>query len=43
VHGIENVYVAGGSVFPTALGPTNPTLTIAALSLRLAAHLQETL
>jgi choline dehydrogenase-like flavoprotein len=41
VHGIDNVYVAGGSVFPTALGPTNPTLTIAALSLRLAKHLRE--
>jgi choline dehydrogenase-like flavoprotein len=43
VHGLENVYIAGGSVFPNALGPTNPTLTIAALSLRLAAHLKEVL
>jgi choline dehydrogenase-like flavoprotein len=41
LHGVDNVYVAGGSVFPTALGPTNPTLTIAALSLRLAKHLEE--
>jgi choline dehydrogenase-like flavoprotein len=40
LHGIDNVYMAGGSVFPTALGPTNPTLTIAALSLRLANHLR---
>jgi choline dehydrogenase-like flavoprotein len=39
VHGIDNLYVAGSSVFPTA-GHANPTLTIAALSLRLAGYLK---
>lgn len=38
VHGIANLYVAGSSVFPTC-GWANPTLTILALSLRLADHL----
>lgn len=38
VHGTENVYVAGASVFPTA-GFANPTLTIVALAHRLGAHL----
>jgi choline dehydrogenase-like flavoprotein len=42
VHGIENLYVAGSSVFPTA-GWANPTLTIVALALRLADHLKRTL
>ena len=37
VHGIANLYVAGSSVFPTS-GAANPTLTIIALALRLAAH-----
>lgn len=39
VHGMENLYVAGASVFPTA-GFANPTLTCVALALRLAAHLE---
>jgi len=39
VHGIANLYVAGSSVFPTA-GYANPTLTIVALALRLAQHLE---
>ena len=42
VHGIANLYVAGSSVFPCA-GYPNPTLTIVALSLRLADHLHATL
>lgn len=39
VHGLENLYVAGSAVFPTA-GHANPTLTIVALALRLADRLQ---
>lgn len=39
VHGVDNLYVAGSSVFPTG-GATSPTLTIVALALRLAEHLQ---
>ena len=35
VHGINNLYIAGSSVFPTS-GRVPPTLTIVALSLRLA-------
>jgi choline dehydrogenase-like flavoprotein len=39
VHGTDNLYVTGASVFPTA-GFANPTLTIVALALRLADHLK---
>jgi choline dehydrogenase-like flavoprotein len=39
VHGIDNLYVAGSSVFPTG-GWAYPTFTIVALSLRLADHLR---
>ncbi len=40
VHGLTNVYVAGSSVFPTGLGYANPTLTLLALTLRLADHVK---
>jgi len=39
-HDLENLYICGGSVFPTS-GAVNPTLTIQALALRLAAHIGE--
>ena len=42
VHDLENLYVAGSSVFPTG-GATAPTLTIIALACRLADHLAEKL
>ena len=42
LHGLDNLYVAGSSVFATA-GVANPTLTVMALSRRLAAHLQQQL
>ncbi|MBK0392261.1 FAD-dependent oxidoreductase [Ramlibacter algicola] len=38
VHGVQDLYVAGSAVFPTC-GQADPTLTIVALSLRLADHL----
>jgi choline dehydrogenase-like flavoprotein len=40
VHGMSNLFIAGSSVFPTC-GSDMPTITVVALALRLAAHLQE--
>lgn len=42
LHDVDNVYLAGGSVFPTS-GCANPTFTIVALAIRLAGHLRQTL
>ncbi|MFY0612035.1 MAG: GMC family oxidoreductase [Hyphomicrobiaceae bacterium] len=42
VHGIDNLFVAGSSTFPTA-GHANPTLTIIAMALRLADFVGERL
>jgi choline dehydrogenase-like flavoprotein len=42
VFGIDRLYIAGSSVFPTS-GFANPTLTIVALSIRLADHLKRVL
>ena len=39
VHGIDNLYIAGSSVFATA-GSGTPTMTIVALALRLTDHLR---
>lgn len=39
VFGVENLYVAGSSVFPTG-GFSNPTMTIVALAKRLGEHVQ---
>lgn len=39
VHGVDNLYIASSSVFPTS-GHANPTLTIVALAIRLAEHLK---
>jgi choline dehydrogenase-like flavoprotein len=41
IHGVRGLFVAGASVFPAA-GFANPTLTIAALAIRLADHLKAT-
>lgn len=38
VFGIDNLFIGGSSVFPTS-GAANPTLTIVALALRLADHI----
>ena len=40
VFGVNNLYVAGSSVFTTS-GAANPTFTIVSLALRLAEHLVE--
>jgi choline dehydrogenase-like flavoprotein len=42
VHGVDNLYVAGSSVFSTA-GSGTPTMTIVALALRLTDHLRSRL
>ncbi len=39
VHSVQNLFIASAAVFPTS-GQANPTLTIVALALRLAAHLR---
>ena len=39
VHGMSNLFMAGSSVFPT-VGSDTPTITIVALALRLAKHLE---
>ncbi|MCY1357025.1 Oxygen-dependent choline dehydrogenase [compost metagenome] len=41
VYGLNNLFVAGSSVFPTA-GFSNPTFTITALAIRLADHIATT-
>ncbi|MEM6482133.1 MAG: GMC family oxidoreductase [Pseudomonadota bacterium] len=41
LHEVDNMFVAGSSVFPTS-GYVNPTLTIVALAIRLADHLRQT-
>ncbi|MEP6546169.1 MAG: GMC family oxidoreductase [Gammaproteobacteria bacterium] len=38
VHGLSNLFIAGSSVFPTG-GAMQPSLTVAALTLRMADHL----
>jgi choline dehydrogenase-like flavoprotein len=42
VHGVSNLFVAGSSVFPTT-GHANPSLTLIALSVRLAGHIAASL
>jgi choline dehydrogenase-like flavoprotein len=42
VHSLDNLYVAGSSVFASA-GVSNPTFTIVTLSIRLAEHLARNL
>lgn len=42
VHSLNNLYVAGASVFPSG-GISNPTFTVIALSIRLADHLLKVL
>ncbi len=40
VHAVENLYVAGSSIFPTG-GHVPPTLTIVALAIRMADHIRQ--
>ena len=37
LHGVDNLYIAGSSVFPTS-GIANPSLTLLALGFRLGDH-----
>jgi choline dehydrogenase-like flavoprotein len=39
VHGMHNLHIVGSSVFPTG-GNDMPTLTIVAMTLRLADHIK---
>ena len=39
VHGVSNLYISSAAVFPTS-SQANPTLTIVAMALRMAAHLR---
>jgi len=39
VHGMDNLFIAGSSVFTTA-GSGTPTMTLVALALRLSDHLR---
>jgi len=39
VHGVENLFIAGSSVFPTG-GHANPTLNLVALAIRLGDHIK---
>lgn len=39
IHGVSNLYISSAAVFPTS-SQANPTLTIVALALRMAAHLR---
>ncbi len=41
VYGLDNLYVSGACVFPTS-GTANPTLTVVALTFRLADHISST-
>ena len=40
VHGVENLYIGGSSVFPSA-GYSGPTMMIIAFALRLSTHLKQ--
>ncbi len=41
VHGVDNLFVAGSSVFPIS-GQANPTMNLVALAVRLADHIKRT-
>jgi choline dehydrogenase-like flavoprotein len=42
VHGVDGLYIAGSSIFPTG-GHANPTMSIIAFALRLASHVSQQL